>query len=477
MGNSNSEWGELAAFSSAMAEVADGFSPLPEPGQNAALDALCKRKNLTVNDLVRVGARMKDNITLAFLYGTGIKYRQLTDDKRWAHFGSEFPHMKIVPSQGGNHDTILIAEGETDGAKLSSLYDADVAILPAGARRWTDGYAAQLQDYQLVLVALDNDEAGREGTAKVRMSVPNAVPFPPPESYNDWCAIEDESLFPPLPTEAPEPDPSTQLWVPAGTMLELPEPNITSYYENALLPVGGLAIVHGWAKSFKSFVCFDMMSMLAQGQPWALFEPTEEPVKVLVVQYEIPWPFYRQRVLQMQDRAPERELFDQHYYTWTPLARPRIKAGDKKAEDFFVRNVVESGCQVVLMDPIRRAAGDADMNSEQDVRRMLSLFERLNAEGITVVATHHDNKASVKGGGGDPAAMTGSGAWVGDPDTIISIELPEGEDHRTSLKRTMNFTLRNAPMIGSRAFTMTDHGIEYHNEGWETDEDPTAPEI
>lgn len=267
------------------------------------------------------------------------------------------------------------------------------------------------------------------------------------------------------------------LIVPGGQVLEIEEPLISSWYENALLPVGGLAIVHGWAKSFKSMVTFDMLSLLAQGEPWAGFEPTEEPCKTLIVQYEIPWAYYRQRIVQLRAAAQDVALWEQNFNTWSPLLRPRLRAGDKAQEDLFLRAITDAGIQVVLIDPIRRAVGEADLNAENEVRKMLALFERINAEGITVVATHHDSKAAARSGGGDPLGMTGSGAWAGDPDTIVSISLPRGDDFRESTRRNIDFTLRNAPAVGGRGFDMTDSGIHYATERWDSDEDPTAPEI
>jgi RecA-family ATPase len=70
-----------------------------------------------------------------------------------------------------------------------------------------------------------------------------------------------------------------------------------------------------------------------------------------------------------------------------------------------------------MIDPIRRGMGFASMNDENEVRKMLAFFERMNDEGITVVATHHNRKANSRGGEMD--AMTGSGAFAGDADTVV----------------------------------------------------------
>jgi hypothetical protein len=474
MGDSNGSWGELAEYDSALASAWDSYSPLPESGVNAALDSLCERKHITIESLIKQGARLSDESTLAFAYGKGVKFRDLVTGRRWSTFGSEFDTLKIVRHGATPTGQIVVAEGETDGARLSLAYNVDVAIMPSGARYFPETYAEQLRTYDVVLVGLDNDEAGKDGTDKALTYLANAMPFHPPGTAKDWCEAEE---FPELPTEVHRD--TSAIIVPAGKLIELPEPDTVSWYEQAVLPVSGLAIIHGWAKSFKTFLALDLLSALTQAEPWACLEPTEEPCKTLAIQYEIPWAFYRQRVLQLRSAASNVGLFDENFNTWDPLSRPKLVAGNKKQEDYVLQSCIDAGISVVLLDPIRRATGAIDMNDEKDVRAMLMFFERLNGEGITVVATHHDSKSAARARGGDPLDMTGSGAWAGDPDTLISIELPRGENHRTSVKRNVNFTLRNAPAIGGRAFEMHEDGIAYHMEPWEPAEiaDPTAPAI
>lgn len=475
MAGSNAEWGNLAEYDSAFAAAWDGFSTLPEAGHRPPLDALCERKNITIESLIRQGARL-DGDTLVFGYPKGIKFRDLISDQRWSMFGSEFDTLKIVRHGAEPTKHVIVVEGETDGARLSDTYDADIAIMPAGARNFTEAYADQLRDYPIVLIGLDNDNAGKDGTEKATTYLANAMPFPPPATWNDWCEVPTGQM-PDLPDELHRD--TSALIVPAGALIELPEPNMVSWLEQAVLPVAGTMIVHGWAKSLKSFIVFDMLSALSQGQPWCNFEPTEEPCKVLVMQYEIPWAYYRQRVLQLRATANNVELFDTNYNTWEPQSRPKLVAGNKRQEDFVIQSCIDAGIQILLIDPIRRAMGGADFNSEQEVRPMLQFFERCNSEGITIVATHHDNKTSARSRGGDPADMTGSGAFAGDPDTLVSIQLPPGEDPRTSTRRNVHFTLRNSPPISPRAYQMTDSGLVYYTEPWGNaeDEDETAPEL
>lgn len=465
MAESNGDWGSLAAHDDDMAQAWDACVRLPERGENASLDSFCERKRITIGALLRLGARLTEHEgnVLAFAYNAGLKYRNIDSGERWSYLGSEWPQMKRVPaSREGSKRIALISEGETDGARLSLLYpEADVFILPAGARAFRDSYAEQVQDYDVVLAALDNDEAGEDGARKIAATVPHAIRFRPPVDREDWCETPNDEI-PALPEEAPAPIP---ILVNAGDLLELESPDVASYFEQDLLPIGGLCILHGWAKSFKTFLGLDLMSAIAQGQPWCMFEPTEEPVKVGVVQFEIPWAYYKGRVSQLANAATSPDAFRENFLTYSPLARPQLIAGNTRQEDKMLKDLTDAGVQVLLFDPVRRAMGSASLNDENEVRKMLGFFERMNDEGITVIATHHDNKEGAKAGGGSSLSMTGSGAWAGDPDTIIGVELPKGDDLEASPRRNLIFLLRNAPSPSPRGMRINDEGhMEYQLE-------------
>jgi hypothetical protein len=475
MSGSNEEWGELAERDTELADSWDSYSRLPEPGENPELDAFCTVKNISIPALMKIGARLSSETVLAFAHPGGIKYRDITTGKKWSHLGSTYGHIKIVPAESGSADVAIVSEGETDGAWLAEAYpQADIAIMPAGAKHFPKAYVEAVVHYDLVLVALDIDTSGEVGSKRILDNVPQAVRFPPP-TEKDWCLLAQADA-PELPNEAPE---DVKILVPVQEMMKMEVPEVASWFDNNILPIGGLMMIHGWTKGFKSFISLDMMAALAQAEPWCLFEPMEEPCKTAVLQYELPWPFYRQRVAHLFENAKEPDLFEQNFFTWTPMIRPTLIAGNTKQEDFVLKNLVESGIQVMLLDPIRRAVGMADLNAENEVRRMLMFFERLNNEGITVVAVHHDNKEGAKAGGGNAINMTGSGAWAGDPDTIVSIEIPKGETTE-SAHRNLRFMLNHAPSPGTRGMKISDgdnQQISYSLDGWgeheEKDDEPS----
>lgn len=457
MGDSNGAWGELV--DDEFSDVFDQYERLPEPGENPALDAFVDRKHIDIDALVRVGARIQDNV-LVFAFPSGIKFRDMVTDRRWSYIGSEWRHLKIVRAGREPSRIVLVAEGETDAARLTMLYEADVAVLPAGAdpRPHAAEYAAQLNDYELVLLAHDPDRAGDDGAALLQEHLTTKTARWLAPNGDDWSSLTNDAGVPPLPDPNEIEIPVSQrILVRARDLLELETPEIASYLEQAMLPVGGSMIIHGAMKSFKSYSSFDLASALAQGTSWAGFEVVDEPQLVAIMQFEIPWAYYKQRVEHLRAAARAPELFDENFMTWTPQNRPRFRAGNTQQEDQVLKELTDAGVTVFVLDPIRRATGAVDINLEKDVRPMLDFFDRLNREGITVITTHHDNKSGTRSRGGDPNEMTGSGAFGGDPDTIVSIALPKGHDI-TSTQRNMHFLLRNAPSPGARSMTMDDSG-------------------
>lgn len=224
---SNGDWGVLVEHDPDMADAWDHLDPLPEAGINPTLDAFVARKNISLNALVRIGARLFSDSVLAFAYPGGVKYRDMDTGIRWNYIGSDFTAMKIVPHGLEPSDTVIVAEGETDGAWLTENYPVDIALLPVGAKGIKPEYLKQLLLWDRVLVGLDRDAAGEAGWQKIKAGVPHAQRFFP--VGNDWCEHGPDSA-------GPIPEPEIVWSERAGTIifqdltaawnLELPAPKI-----------------------------------------------------------------------------------------------------------------------------------------------------------------------------------------------------------------------------------------------------------
>lgn len=98
MGESDGSWGQLAADDPERAAVWDECAPIPDPGENPALDAFVESKGITHASLVRIGARLSDYSVLAFAGPGYLKFRDVVTDKRWSYVDCDWSTIKIVPA-------------------------------------------------------------------------------------------------------------------------------------------------------------------------------------------------------------------------------------------------------------------------------------------------------------------------------------------------------------------------------------------
>lgn len=461
-----------------MQEAFDKTEPIPDwEDAKEPLRSLCERRHITLNDLVRVGARLKDKhgTTLAYSFPRGIKYRDLITGKKWSEWNSEWEDMKIIP--GRDSTKVVVVEGETDAARMSGEGGPgwDVAIMAGGAENVYDEYINRLDEYEWVYVGTDDDTAGDAGAAKIMAKLPRkTVRWRPPEnSHHDWCGAEEIG-------KPPQPPQSLPLIVWGDELHEIDYPDIPSLLENAMLPDNGMLFIHGWKGAFKSWLAFDLAVALATGTPWGPFDTTRPEVKVVVTQFELPFAYYAERMQGLAKRLPEyaREKYRSvgHY---NPLEKMRLDISNEKTQDHFVEVFTKNGVEVAIFDPIRRMSGAKSHYDQEWQSAVVDFSTKLNQQGIAVVLTHHDGKAASRHGGGSMLDASAADAIVGATDAAVSIALPKGENWEESKKRNLVFYSRNAETPAPRGFSIEDDRIIHHDEpfmsGMEEAED--APPI
>ncbi len=102
----------------------------------------------------------------------GIKYRH-GDGKKTSEPGSDFSSFLYQPLAYATYrPCCVITEGETDSwAWLSQRPNDHVYSLPSGAQSWKDKFLQQLQGYEKIYLAFDNDDAGKRATDKVTSAI------------------------------------------------------------------------------------------------------------------------------------------------------------------------------------------------------------------------------------------------------------------------------------------------------------------
>ncbi len=164
------------------------------------IDAFCATKNITVDALEALGARVATRksgaVELAFAGDNGngaitaVKYRPVNGSSHDSY--AESPSTWIRPIVIGNRWSLdwLIVEGETDAARLWDLVGNDVAILvlPNGANVFKNNWAALIPRGATVALCHDGDEHGDKGATKAASIIGGrTIRVRPPAEGTDWC--------------------------------------------------------------------------------------------------------------------------------------------------------------------------------------------------------------------------------------------------------------------------------------------------
>jgi 5S rRNA maturation endonuclease (ribonuclease M5) len=468
---SDGEWGTLANDDEAQEryEQWNLLDDLPAKGNNLLFDALCESKALTREDFLAIGTRVGNwngKESLVYFFPDGLKYRTLETGQRATELGVRWVRGKVIPSLMIMKDKkgCIVAEGETDAAQLHRLApEYDVMILPAGAKHITDTIVAQLGKYPIVYAALDNDDAGNEGARKLIERVPSAVRMVPPEGVKDWCEYAAVNGREPIEPEAfVQSEPRITFSLGDVLSADLGNYEDNHWYQQPILPINGLAVIHAAKKSGKSFWQLEWLRSLATGTTFAgEYEPAKPGVcaRVLLFQFEVlPFDFQQRALVLFNDTTPEhREMLSKNFFTYHlgDGTIPRMRVSDTLI-DTVRRAADECEAQVLAFDPVQRMTGSADQAKSNEMDPLLDMFAQLQAEGFTVIFSHHNNKAGGKGSR-DANAMTGTQRFSGDPDTLCSIwhapPMIEDDNLERMKQRNVTWELRNGAALG-RSFTL-----------------------
>jgi adenylylsulfate kinase-like enzyme len=205
VGGSNAHWGDLQRDDTETAELWDASAPLPMPGERPRFDAFLKARHIERQDLARTCGRYApeygDDVVMWCWVG-GAKFRNLESGHRWNTPAFKPPRAHVIePLDGRTGAVLLVAEGETDAARLHRLYPfAAVAILPLGADYLPSQLPAQCAAFDAVYACQDADTNGDAGAARLAELVPQCVRHRPPETehHNDWAAWPPDEQPPPL---------------------------------------------------------------------------------------------------------------------------------------------------------------------------------------------------------------------------------------------------------------------------------------
>ncbi len=204
-----------------------------------------------------------------------------------------------------------------------------------------------------------------------------------------------------------------------------------------VLHQGCKMILGGTAKSNKSWCLLDLALSVASGQPWWGRPCTKLPV--VYINFELhPWAL-AERLNALCAARPDCKGLGRSLALWNlrghnadlTLLRPKLE--EQLAKHQF---------GLIILDPAYKVLGNRDENANGDIAGLMNEFEALAQKtGAALVVAHHFAKGDSTGKSAMDR-MSGAGAWVRDPDSILVLT-PHEEDGCF----TVTSILRNLPCL------------------------------
>jgi len=423
------------------------LEPLAAVGSDAAaaLEHFCKAKRITVAALEQLGARIavrQGGYWLAFSGSNGdgrvtaLKYRPLGGSSHETI--AEKPSTWLRPIVAGKLDSTdwLIAEGETDAARLLGLVGdvAAVLALPAGAKTFKKEWAALIPRGATVALCHDADEDGDAGAAKAaKILGGTTVRVRPPVDGTDWCDFTgDRAEFLEL-VKAARPSESA-----SGIVLIDPrdiEIRNVEWLIRGYLPVGELVILQGHGGTNKGTLTCHWAARVTTGDV-----PGGKPGGVLFVAAEDDY----ERVLKPRLLVAGANL---ELVRFVEFRREGVTGSILIPDDIpaLEAAIGETSTRLTIIDPLMsHLAGSVDSYRDHDVKLALRPLSKMaNATGCTVSGVHHFTKSTDKGA---LRSGQGSGAF-GNTARLVLAMAADPEDEQM---RVLEVVKSNVSRIGLR---------------------------
>lgn len=204
-----------------------------------------------------------------------------------------------------------------------------------------------------------------------------------------------------------------------------------------VLHQGCKMILGGTSKSNKSWCLLEMALSVASGQNWWGRKCTK--MAVVYINFELhPWAI-AQRLNALCMARPECQNMGDTFHLWnlrgrnTDLTELRPKLEEQLARHQF---------GLIILDPAYKVLGNRDENANGEIAGLMNELEKMaQSSGAAVVVAHHFAKgdSSAKEAGD---RLSGAGAWVRDPDSIMVMTPHEEADCFT-----VTTILRNLPRV------------------------------
>lgn len=382
---------------------------------------------------------------------TNAKYRK-ADSKEigWTIKGGGRPPLwPTVPDVVGKE--VWITEGETDAIVLQAWGIEAYAMLGGADNPPEASVFRELgaRGAEVIVSALDADEAGRKGTGKLLGIIAEAglrSRVAKPRSYSpisgfgkDWRDARRRGDYKPTVTAPRHGLDYMQLATRANKGMD--------WYLNGILGRGVVTLLAGLPKAGKSTLVFNILAALEDddrlefmGRGLAKDRHDErQGIKTIYLSEESPYTIYQK----MAGRLRE-----------TVSVELQIDAA-REQEDFLetLSRVCETArtehVDLIVIDTVSAWTLMEDENKASEVTETIQRI-RVMTQGLGVVLVHHANKV----GGENGVGIRGSGAWAATVDVILELGFPSESEELDPTSRLLNilsrYEDRTAPIMIDR---------------------------
>ena len=411
-------------------------------GQTASLIAhFCAEKRISVAALTMLGARVRvgtgGRVELAFAGSNGngiitaIKYRPIGGDSHESR--AEQPSTWLRPIVAGDSGSLdwLLAEGETDAARLLDLLPpgAAVLVLPAGALTFKPEWAQRIPRGARVYLCHDADEAGDKGAEKAaRIIGPGAIRLRPPAEGTDWCDWEGtREQFAELVRALQAGDPERPFSLSVDEFVALERPDVAALLLDEdgrpLIARNSLTLNGARGGQGKTTFFIDLALHLTAGVDYLCFK-IPEPVSVLLIENEGPEEMFSEKLEARLEHFPHprRARLAVHVADWGGF-----NLADSTMRQRLLADLAEHEYDLVFGDPLD-SLGIEGVGSPEDTRNFLQLMKQtgLHRSVAWWLNTHPRKEKTTD------ALDEIAGAWGGKPDAVLLMK--QLDDDRTQIR-------------------------------------------
>jgi hypothetical protein len=392
------------------------------------LDAFCERKRITIAALGQLGARYavrNGRACLAFAGTNGagrvtaVKYRPLDGNSHDSTAEDRSVWQRPIVVGEPLALNWLVAEGETDAARLLELSGGVAAVLalPAGAATFKPEWARIIPRGATCWLAYDADEDGDKGAAKAaRLLGGKTVRLRPPDDVNDWCEWpggreEFAELLAAAGRNTAELEPLDLAELLAGPLPPTP------WLWHGWLARGELALVVADPKVGKSLLALGLAAAVRRGQLFLGAECARGRVGFL--DFENPLDEVQKRLRAFGISADDHEGIAYFHMPQLDLVSP-------EAEHLLGELIRRHQLDLLVIDSARRAAPRLDENDSQSVSAVFTPLRRVSAQTQTAIPVIHHARKRIGDNPTDAGQMVrGSGDLVASVDALFYLRAKE----------------------------------------------------